>query len=151
MMRKGFFYAVCCVLVVAVAGVAYAQFAKPGKAIAYRKAVMVLLGHHFGQIGASLGSATDRNTVAKNAGLVATLAPLAWEACMVPGTDKGDTTMASKVLKDRHGFTTAAGAFETAAAKLGTVASEGDMGAIKAQFGAVAKTCKACHGEYRSR
>ena len=105
---------------------------------------MVLLGHHFGKIGAALGGAADTQAVAPDAKLVATLAPLAWEAFLMPGTDKGETTMNSKVFTNTEEFKKDATAFETEAAKLDQAAAGGDMNALKAQFGAVAKSCKAC-------
>ncbi len=39
---------------------------------------------------------------------------------------------------------------ENETAKLTANAKTGDLDAIKAQFGAAAKTCKGCHGEFKS-
>ena len=39
--------------------------------------------------------------------------------------------------------------FQQEATKLAEVAKGGDQGAIKAQFGKTAETCKACHKEFR--
>ncbi|GAB6904495.1 putative Cytochrome c' [Desulfosarcina cetonica] len=150
-MRKRFIYVICLTLTIVVAGMAYAQFDKPQDAIKYRQAVMILLGHHFGKIGAALGGASEDKTIVQDARVVAMLAPLPWEAFLVPGTDNGDTTMSSKVFEDTGTFKSDAAAFEKEAIKLDQVAAGGKMDALKVQFGAVAKTCKACHGNFRNR
>ena len=45
----------------------------------------------------------------------------------------------------------AAQTLENKSAKLAADAKTGDFNAIKAQFGAAAKTCKGCHGEIKSK
>jgi cytochrome c556 len=41
--------------------------------------------------------------------------------------------------------------FETQTAKLVSVAQSGDFTGIKAQFGEVGKSCKACHSQFRTK
>jgi cytochrome c556 len=136
-----------------IAGAVYAQFAEPEKAIAYRKSVMVLIAHHFKSMGAVVQgkAAYDKNDFAANAKVVSLLATLPWEATLTPGTDKGDTTLSPDVFSKEADFRKAATTFETATAKLTAEAMEGDLGTIKAGFGAVAKNCKACHSAFRKR
>ncbi|MFZ1984020.1 MAG: cytochrome c [Desulfatitalea sp.] len=151
-MQKLLRWGVCGLFVIGIFGMAYAQFAKPEDAIAYRKAAMTLIGQHFGRIGAVVQGKTpfDKQAVAKNAELVATLATLPWEAFMTAGTDKGNTHMKPEALKDQEGFKAAGNATQAETAKLAQVAAAGDLEAIKAQFGAVGKSCKGCHEKFQA-
>jgi cytochrome c556 len=134
-------------------GAAYAQFAKPEEAVKYRKSVMFLIVQHFKRMGAVVqGKATyDKEAFSVNADAVEMLATLPWDAMMVPGTDKGDTTMSSAVFDKPDQFKKAAESFETDTAKLAGSASGGDLNAIKAQFGKVAQNCKSCHTKFRKK
>lgn len=142
------------VLIVAFAfGAAYAQFAKPEEAIKYRKAVMFLISQHIKRMGAVVQgkAAYDKDTFSANADALAMLATLPWEAMMEPGSDKGDTTLSSAVFDKPAQFKIAAESFETDAAKLAAVAEDGNLGAIKAQFGEVVQNCKMCHTDFRKK
>ena len=146
--------AVICTVVVAVAlGGAYAQFAKPEYAIKYRKSVMFLIAQHFGRMGAMVKEKLPYNQeeFVKNAMLVNTFSSLPWEASMVPGTDKGDTTLNSEVFMKPAKFKEVSQNFETQTAKLVSVAQSGDFIGIKAQFSEVGKSCKACHTQFRTK
>ena len=145
---------VICIVLVAVAfGGAYAQFAKPEYAVKYRKSVMFLIAQHFGRMGAMVKEKLPYNqeVFAKNAMLVKTFSSLPWEASMVPGTDKGDTTLNSEVFMKPAKFKEVSQNFETQTTKLVSVAQSGDFTGIKAQFGEVGKSCKACHTQFRTK
>ena len=152
-MKKPLMILVCLVVVAAALGGAYAQFAKPEDAIKYRKAVMFLIAQHFGRMGAMVKEQTPYNqpVFAQHAIVVETLARLPWEAMMVPGTDKGDTTLNAKVFAKPAEFNQAAQTFEAQSAKLVSTAQSGDFTAIKTQFGEVGKSCKACHDQFRTK
>ncbi|MGD9332611.1 MAG: cytochrome c [Desulfobacterales bacterium] len=130
---------------------ALAQFSKPEDAIRYRKSVMVLIGQHFKALGAVVKGkvAYDPQAFAADAELVQTLATLPWEAALVPGTDKGDTTMNSEVLAEKDDFMENARAFEAATTKLAESARTGTVDAAKGPFNEVAQNCKACHKRFR--
>jgi len=136
---------------VLVTGVAAAQFAKTEDAIQYRKAVMVLIGHHFKQMGAVVqGKADyDQKVFTANAEVVKTQATLPWNAFLEPGTDKGDTTMSSAVFKKKDDFLKTAEAFQADTALLAEAAQGADLNGLKAPFNAVAQNCKACHKAFR--
>ena len=138
-------------ILVVTCGVAWAQFAKPEDAVTYRKAVMQVIGRHFGQMAAVVKDQQpyDKDAFELNSKVVAMMARLPWEASLVPGSYAGDTTLKEKALKDRDGFLAAAQKFEDASQELLTAAAGGDRGAIKSKFGATAKTCSACHKAYR--
>lgn len=48
-------------------------------------------------------------------------------------------------------FKDAADKFQSEAGKLAVVAKSGDEAGMKAQLGAVGKSCKACHETFKSR
>ena len=144
---------VCFVFIAGAIDGAYAQFAKPEYAIKYRKAAMFLIAQHFGRMGAMVKEKIPYNQEAftRNAMLVETLSRLPWEAAMVPGTDSGDTTLNASAFAQPAKFKEAAQAFEIQAAKLVSAAQSGDFNSIKTQFGAVGKSCKACHTQFRTK
>jgi cytochrome c556 len=152
-MKKLLMILVCFIFFAAALGVAYAQFARPEYAIKYRKAVMFLIAQHFGRMGAMVKEKIPYNqeVFARNAMLVETLSRLPWEAVMVPGTDTGDTTLNASAFAQQAEFKEVAQTFETQATKLVSTAQNGDFIGIKAQFGQVAKSCKACHTQFRTK
>ena len=139
------------VLVVMLAGVAMAQFAKPEDAIQYRKSVMLLIAQHFKRMAAVMqGKADfDREMFAKDAEVVKMLATLPWKAFQEPGTDKGDTTMSAAVFEKKDDFMRAANALENDTTLLAEAAQGADLNGLKAPFNAVAQDCKACHKSFR--
>ena len=150
-MRISIKIVICGILLTAMVGLAFAGFAKPEDAIRYRQAVMTVIGQHFGRIAAVVKGQPPYNTneVENNAAVLRTMADLAWEAVMVPGSDKGDTTLNASAMKEKDKFMAVAQQFESAVQKLEQTAKSGDIEAVRAQFGEVAKSCKACHSSYR--
>lgn len=140
----------------AVAGVmtavpAAAQFAKPGDAVKYRKAVMTVMGAHAGRIGAVVkGEAPYSPAVASDAKVIETLSHLSFSA-FGPGTDVGETRALPEVWSERAKFDKAAEEMQKAVAELAKVAASGDEGALKGAFGAAGKACKNCHDDFRER
>ena len=152
-MKKLLIISLCVVFAAIAISGAYAQFAKPEYAIKYRKSVMFLIAQHFGRMGAMVKEKVPYNQeiFAKNAMLVQTLSRLPWEASMVPGTDSGDTTLNSEVFMKPAEFKEVVQTFETQTTRLASVAQSGDFIGIKAQFGEVGKSCKACHTQFRTK
>jgi cytochrome c556 len=142
---------VCAVLVVMVAGVAVAQFAKPEDAVKYRKAVMSVIAQHFKEMAAVVQGKSEfaREYFSADAETVEHLATRPWEAFLEPGTDKGDTTMRSAVFEEKDDFMKAAQAFQENTALLASAARGADLDGIKAPFNAVAQDCKSCHKAFR--
>lgn len=139
------------VLLAAAALPAAAQFAKPEDAIKYRQAGMTLQGTHLGRIGAMVNGKVpfDAKAVAENAAVLAFVAKLPF-AGFVEGTDKGGNTKAKpEVWSEMDKFRAGSTKMQDEAAKLDAAAKTGDMGQIKAAFGATAQSCKACHDSYR--
>ena len=144
---------VCFAIVVSTIGGAYAQFARTDDAIKYRQAVMFLIGQHVGRMAAVVKGKQphNREDFVQNAALVETLSTLPWDAFLVEGSDQGDTKMRSEVLKNQDKFKQAAQNMEIEVAKLVSAARSGDLNVIAVQFGAVGKSCKECHEQFRSR
>jgi cytochrome c556 len=150
-MRRSLKGAVCGIMLVAMGGLAFAEFTTPEDAIGYRKAVMTVIGEHFGRIAAVVTGQTPFNgkALAHHTMVLRTMAELPWEACMVPGSYKGKTTLKASVMKEKDNFMTMARQFENSSNKLDETAKGDDLNAIGAQFGEVAKSCKGCHTTYR--
>ncbi|CAB5082942.1 hypothetical protein D3OALGA1CA_2962 [Olavius algarvensis associated proteobacterium Delta 3] len=134
-----------------VAGIAHAQFSKPEDAIRYRQSVMVLIVHHFKQMGAVVqGKANyDKASFEDHTKLVHTLSTMPWEAFMTPDSDTGKTDLEPSALKNKDEFMRAAKDFENATKNLDLAAASGNLGSIKTEFGTTAQSCKACHSRFR--
>ncbi len=132
-------------------GAAYAQFSKPEDAIKYRQSVMFIIAQHFGRLGAMVKGSQpyDQKTFASNTAVIESLSGLPWEAFLVPGSDRGKTTMKSSVLKNPDGFKSLSQQYQSEVGKLSAGAKGSDFNAIKAQFGSVAQSCKNCHSKTR--
>ena len=151
-MRSALKGAVCVIILVSMGGLAFAEFATPDDAIQYRQSVMTVIGEHFGRIAAVVTgqSPLNRKALEHNTLILRTMAELPWEACMVPGSQKGKTTLKASVMKEKDDFMAKARQFESATTKLDETAKSGDLTAVGTQFGEVAKSCKDCHTTYRN-
>jgi cytochrome c556 len=134
-------------------GLAYAQFAKPEKAIEYRQSVMTIIGYHMGQMGAMVMGKKpyEKEVFARDSDLMEMLSVLPWEAFMTVGSDKGKTSLKSSAFHEKKKFMAKAKTFETEVQKLVKTVADDNFNAVKAQFGRVGKSCKSCHDDYRSR
>ena len=142
---------ICFLLLAGASGAADAQFAKPEFAIKYRQSVMFLMSQHFGRMAAMLNekSSYNKEVFVDNALLVQTLSRLPWQAFRMPGTDKGDTALKSSAFEQQDKFNEFAQTLEKQITDLVGKAKNDDFNAIKTQFGEVAKSCKACHSQFR--
>ena len=146
-----------CLLAVAggfatLAAPAHAQFNKPEDAIRYRQAAFVLMGNNMGRINGQLKASTPNVQVIQQAAATIEFASkLPYEA-FIPGSESGGTppTRAKpEVFKDGDKVKQLAEKMQAEVVKLNTAAKGGDVGAIRAAFGDVGKSCKACHDDYR--
>lgn len=152
-MKKLLQFLLVAVLLFGIFGAAHAQFDKPELAIKYRQSAMFLISQHFGRLAAMANekASYDKEAFEDNAMVVETLSRLPWQAFRVPGTDKGDTALKSSAFEQQAKFNEFARAFEERASDLAAKAKSADFDAIKTQFGEVGKSCKACHGQFRSQ
>jgi cytochrome c556 len=76
---------------------------------------------------------------------------MAWEG-YTPGSDQGAPNRAKpEIWKDAAKFQQAHEAFEAATLKLVAAAKVGTIDAVKGPFNDVAKTCGACHDDFRTK
>jgi cytochrome c556 len=132
------------------AGVAFAQFKKAEDAIKYRQSVFTVMANSFGKIGAVVKGEVpfNKDEVAKNAAVVATLSTLPWQA-FGQGTEGGNALPG--VWSDNAKFKSASEKMQLAVVSLNTAAQSGDQEAIKKAFGAAGATCKNCHDDFKKK
>ena len=143
------------VAVLALAGIAAAlpaaaQFAKPEDAVKYRKAAFTVMAAHFGRVGAMVQGKVPFDAAAAQANIeTATMMSKLPFTAFGPGTDVGDTRAKPNVWSDNAKFTAAANKMTDEMAKLNVAAKSGNLDQIKAAFGPVGQSCKACHDDFR--
>lgn len=150
-MRVSLKAVICGIVLIGMGNLALAEFAKPEDAIRYRQSVMTIIGYHFGRLAAVVkGKAPfNKDEAEHDAMVLQTMSELPWEAMMAPGSDHGDTTIRPLAMTEQDKFMAVAQQFESDALKLEQVVKTGDIASVRAQFGEVAKNCKACHSTYR--
>jgi cytochrome c556 len=137
-------------IILIAASPAFAQFQKAEDAIKYRQSVYSVMGTHFGRIGAVVKGEMPYNKedVAKNAAIVATLSTLPWQA-FGPGTEGGKAQPA--IWTEAAKFKAGSEKMQTAVAELNQAAQSGNLESIKKAFSAAGQTCKACHDDFRKK
>ena len=132
---------------------ASAQFEKAEDAIQYRQSALFVMGQHFGRIGAMANGKApyDAKAAQDNAVIVATLAQLPWVA-FGPGTDEGARTKAKpSIWTEQAKFQEHADKMKAATTELAAAARTNNLDSLKVAFGDAAKSCKACHDNYRAK
>lgn len=130
-------------------GLAQAQFAKPEDAIKYRQSAFQLIASHFGRMQPVIKGQVpyDAAAIKANVELLKTLSALPWPA-FVAGSQSGSNAK-SEIWSDAAGYKSAQVKFEGAMDKLSAAANSGDLDKVRAAFGDVGASCKACHDTYR--
>lgn len=129
---------------------AAAQFAKPEDAVKYRKAAFTVMAAHFGRVGAMVQGKAPFDAAAAQSNIeIATMMSKLPYAAFGPGTDVGDTRAKPNVWTDNAKFVAAATKMQDEMVKLNAAAKSGNLDQIKAAFGPVGQSCKACHDNYR--
>lgn len=128
---------------------ASAQFAKPEDAIKYRQSAFVVMASQFGRMQSTVKGQVpyDAAAIKANVALVKTLSTLPWGA-FGPGT-QGKSAAKPEIWSDAAGFKAAQTKFEGAVVKLSAASDSGDLDKLRAAFGDVGASCKACHDSYR--
>lgn len=130
---------------------AFAQ-AKPEVLVKQRQAVMTLQGKYFGPMAAMAQGKAPFNAavVQRNAGFLDNLSRMSWDG--FDASTRGEKSRALPAVFDNSAaFKETAARLENEAAKLVAVSRSGDEAAVKAQIGAVGKTCGGCHDEFRQK
>lgn len=151
MMKRLVTVATGAVLFVMLAPGAFAQ-AKPEVLVKQRQAVMTLQGKYFGPMAAMAQGKAPFNAavVQRNAGFLDNLSRMSWDG--FDASTRGEKSRALPAVFDNSAaFKEAAARLENEAAKLVAVSRSGDEAAVKAQIGAVGKTCGGCHDDFRQK
>ena len=142
-------------LAVSLAGGVAAQV-KPADQIKFRKAGYSFMSWNMGKIKAQVvdGSVPyNKDQVAAAANAIAGVAGSGMGALYGPGTEQnvGDqkTRVKPEFFQNMPEVGKLATSFNSAARELALVAADGDQAAVKAAFGKLGESCKACHDKFR--
>jgi cytochrome c556 len=126
--------------------------AKPETLVKQRQSAMVLQGKYFGPLaGMAQGKVPfDQAVVARNAVYLDVLNKMPWDG-FTAGTRDEKTRALPAVFTDTAKFTEAQHHFQAEVTKLVAVSKSGDEATVKAQIGAVGKSCAACHDNFRQK
>jgi len=133
-------------------GAALAQV-KPEVLVKQRQAVMTLQGKYWGPIaGMASGKVSPYNAdvVARNATYLENLGQMAWDGFDVSTKDVKSAALPA-IWENPAKFKEAADRLQNELVKLGAVARARDEAGVKAQFGAVGKSCGGCHESFRAK
>ena len=135
----------------AMGGAALAQ-QKPEVLVKQRQSAMTLIGKYFGPLGGMAQGRVpfDAKLVQRNADYLAALSQMPWDG-FDPATKDTKSAALPAVFNDAGKFKEAANRLTSEVQKLQQVAKGGDEGAIKAQIGAVGKSCGGCHDNFREK
>lgn len=121
-------------------------------AIEYRQAAFTLVRGNFAPMGAMVKGEVpfDSATFAEHAAKLVALTAMTADG-FIEGSDVGDTRAKPEIWDARAKFDTKMEGFRTAVGELAVAAESGDLGVIRPKFGAVAKSCKSCHDDFRTK
>ena len=121
-------------------------------AVRYRKAAFTMIGEHMGRVGDELRAARpDPQKLRTSSEFIAFLSGAPWEAFGADTAAFKGTKARPAIWTDRARYDRLAENMRTEARKLGSAAAGGDAAAIRAQFGSLGQTCKACHDDFKSK
>jgi cytochrome c556 len=126
--------------------------AKPEQLVKQRQSAMTLQGKYFGPMaGMAQGKVPYNATVVqRNADFLATLSKMPWDG--FDANTKGVKSAALPAVWEKPDeFKKASERLESEAAKLAQISKSGDEAAVKAQIGAVGKSCGGCHETFREK
>lgn len=126
--------------------------AKPEQLVKQRQAAMTLQGKYFGPLGAMAQGKAPYNAelVRRNAAFLDVLAKMPWDGFAASTKDVKSATLPA-AYTDTAKFKEAQDRLESEISKLVSVSKSGDEAAVKAQLGAVGKSCGGCHENFREK
>jgi cytochrome c556 len=134
-----------------VSGSALAQM-KPEVMVKQRQAVMTLMGKYWGPMAGMMQGRVpyDAKIVQRNAGFLDNLSRMPWDGFDAATKDVKSAALPA-IYTDSAKFADAADRLQNEASKLYAVSRSGDEAAVKAQMGAVGKSCGGCHESFRQK
>lgn len=131
------------------------QAPKPEQLIKWRQSVYQVLGWNSSRIKANVDGQYNKEEVQRAANTIAALANSGLGSLFAPGSETGkgwkDTLTKPEFFKNPQRVAEVAGNFNREANELAKVAASGDAAAVKAQFGKLSATCKACHDDFKAK
>jgi cytochrome c556 len=118
--------------------------------VKFRKAAFNVIAFNFGNLGAMANERKPFNAAeaAKNAQVIADVADMPW-GLFGPGTESG-TKAKPEIWRELEKFRGMSNDMQTAAKNLQAGGTK-DLASLKAAFGEMGKSCKACHDAYRAQ
>jgi cytochrome c556 len=150
-MKKSLAAAGIAIVLGSLGGAALAQV-KPEILVKQRQSAMTMIGKYFGPLGGMAQGKVPYNAevVQRNAGYLEVLSKMPWDG-FDPSTKDEKTRALPEVYTNQAKFKEAAERMQSEVAKLVQVSKSGDEGAVKAQLGAVGKSCGNCHDNFRQK
>ena len=136
------------------AGSVFAQvIGKAEDQIRWRQSAYQTMAWNMGRIKANLEGTFNKDQVVQAANVIQAIANSGMGALYQPDTDHGkgwrDTNVKPEFFKEGDKVKELAVAYNKEANELAKVAANGDAAAVKAQFGKLGESCKACHDKFR--
>ena len=134
-----------------VSGSALAQM-KPEVMVKQRQAAMTLMGKYWGPMAGMMQGRVpyDAKIVQRNAGFLDNISRMPWDGFDPAAKDVKSAALPA-IWTDSAKFAEAADRLQNEASKLYAVSRSGDEAAVKAQMGAVGKSCGGCHESFRQK
>lgn len=126
--------------------------AKPEQLVKQRQAAMTLQGKYFGPLAAMAKGKAPYNaeTVRHNAAFLEVLSKMPWDG-FAASTKNVKSAALPAVFTDTAKFKEAEEHLQSEISKLVSISKNGDEAAVKAQLGAVGKSCGGCHEKFREK
>lgn len=151
-----FKHIVAATLVAGLSTAALAQsIGKPEDQIRWRQSAYQTMAWNMGRIKANIEGTYNKDQVVQAANVIQAIATSGMGALFQPATDTGkgwrETNVKPEFFKpeSKDEIGKIAGAYIKEAKEMATVAANGDAAAVKAQFGKLGESCKACHDKFR--
>lgn len=121
--------------------------------IRWRQSAYQTMAWSMTRIKANVEGNFNKDQVVQAANTIQALANSGMGALYQPGTDKGaghhETNVKPEFFSQQDKVKELAVAYNKEANEMAKVAAGGDAAAVKAQFGKLGETCKACHDKFR--
>ncbi len=136
------------------AGAASAQvIGKAEDQIRWRQSAYQTMAWSMGRIKANLEGTFNKDQVVQAANVIEAMSKSGMGALYQPATEKGvgnhETNVKPEFFKEGDKVKELAMAYGKEAGEMAKVAATGDAAAVKAQFGKLGESCKACHDKFR--
>lgn len=119
--------------------------------IRYRRAVMVMIKHHYEKaLSAAKATPVDRTQLEKSAVYLELLAKQVGEG-YEPGSHEGETHAKPEIWENRAKFDRLVESFQAEAVKLRQTAKTLDAKTGRQTLDNLSKPCKSCHDDYKKR